>query len=74
MLTALLKRFSAPKTHSLQDSGSEEPAEPLPVPEEHRIYTGHRQRGPGLTLWGKCLCGAILENAFEIEEHKKLIV
>lgn len=40
--------------------------------DEHRIYTGNHYSGSRMLPFGKCRCGAVLEGAEEIEEHRKL--
>jgi len=39
---------------------------------EHKVYTANSMRGASAYPFGKCRCGAHLENREEIEEHKLL--
>ncbi len=38
----------------------------------HKVYVGTKIRGSKPFPWGRCLCGAVLDDQSEIDGHRKL--
>jgi hypothetical protein len=36
----------------------------------HHIYTANKLRGGTLYLWGRCTCGAVLDDRAAIDRHR----